>query len=123
MPSADLPSLINEADLYFGPARPKACVISMGTGMQPKVSFKDGEMLSLKDSERFVDIVTGAESAHLLIKDDSRVRGCYHRFNPGKRNTKGDDWLKPIELYEWNKMSTWLVGLRTTSRRHPPRRT
>ena len=63
-------------------------------------------MFRLKDSERFVALATGTELAHLLTLNDSRVRGCYHRYNPGKRNAKGDDWLKPIELYEWKKMST-----------------
>ncbi|EMD39819.1 hypothetical protein CERSUDRAFT_150518 [Gelatoporia subvermispora B] len=104
--------LINEADSFFGPARLKQCVVSLGTGMKPNISFGNGKVVALRDYEMWLALATSGEWEHLLAKDDSRVKACYYRFNAGKKTSKGDDWEKPIDLDKWNempKMISWTV--------------
>ncbi|KAJ7268361.1 phospholipase [Mycena rebaudengoi] len=98
--------LINEAESFFGPARPKACVVSLGTGMMPIVAFEDGKLLKLGKYEPWMRLATGTEQAHLLVKNDSRVKAVYHRFNVGKYDEAKKDWLEPIKLWAWDKMAT-----------------
>ncbi|KAJ7469448.1 acyl transferase/acyl hydrolase/lysophospholipase [Mycena latifolia] len=98
--------LINEAESFFGPARPKACVVSLGTGMMPTIAFEDGKILKLADYGPWMKLATGTEQAHLLVKNDSRVKAVYHRFNVGKYDAAKKDWLEPIKLWAWDKMAT-----------------
>jgi hypothetical protein len=77
--------------------------------MQPKIAFKTGEMVTLMEYERWMKLVTGTEQPHLLAKDDSRVKACYHRFNVGKWNAKNNDWDEPIKLDDWKNMATMVA--------------
>jgi hypothetical protein len=74
--------------------------------MIPKVAFEDGTVLKLLDYEPWMKLAMGTEQAHLLVKNDSRVKAVYHRYNVGKYDEAKKDWLEPIKLWAWDKMAT-----------------
>ncbi|KAJ7315755.1 hypothetical protein DFH08DRAFT_820335 [Mycena albidolilacea] len=53
--------LINEAESFFGPTHPKAYVVSLGTGMMPKITFEDGKVMKLLDYEPWMKLATATE--------------------------------------------------------------
>lgn len=94
-------SLLGEARVYYGFARPISCLVTIGTGMNPNVVLPNtssnalgnvgGTLLTL---ERMWELVTLSEHAHQMAQAISEP-GTYYRFNVRKKLAE-KRWIESV---------------------------
>ncbi|KAI0076887.1 FabD/lysophospholipase-like protein [Panus rudis PR-1116 ss-1] len=110
--------IYTEARTVFGWNRPVDCLLSLGTGVPPKMNLGKGGVFDMKQLVNgIISTLTCSETAHELFVHGRNlpVDSVYFRFNAGKmyRTGEGDsrdsfDWEKLLELDDWSRMNDFV---------------